>query len=156
MSLNKVMLIGNVGKDPEVRYIDNRANQSANATKVAQFSVATTERYKDRNGEQRETTDWHNIVAWRALADVAEKYVKKGTKVFIEGKLRTREYQDQSGQRRFVTEVVAERLETLGQRRDDGAERRQQSPADPGPVYRPQPRQQQSDAFSQPEDDLPF
>lgn len=155
MSLNKVMLIGNVGKDPEVRYLEN-GNQPGNATKVAQFSVATTERYKDRNGEQRETTDWHNIVAWRGLADITEKYVGKGAKVFIEGKLRTREYQDQSGQRRFVTEVVAERLETLGPRRDDGRESRQQRPADPGPVYRPPQRQQQSDAFSQPEDDLPF
>ena len=84
MSLNKVMLIGNVGKDPEIRYLDGNNPNSGN-TKVAQFTLATTERYRDRNGELRENTEWHNIVAWRNSADVAEKFIRKGTQVFIEG-----------------------------------------------------------------------
>ena len=91
MSLNKVMLIGNVGQDPEIRYLEGNA-------KVAQFRLATTERYKDRaSGENRESTEWHTIVAWRNSADVVERFVKKGTQVFVEGRLRTREWTDQTG-----------------------------------------------------------
>ena len=87
MSLNKVMLIGNVGQDPEVRYLDGN---SPNA-KVATLRLATTERYRDRNtGENREITEWHTIVLWRGLADIVEKYVKKGTQLYIEGRIRTR------------------------------------------------------------------
>ena len=97
MSLNKVMLIGNVGKDPEVRYLDGNNNPNSGSTKVATFTLATTERYRDRNGELRENTEWHNIVAWRNSADVAEKYIRKGTQLYIEGKLRTRSWTDQTG-----------------------------------------------------------
>ncbi len=111
MSLNKVMLIGNVGADPEVRYVD-----STSGTKVATLRIATTERYRDRDGNQRETTEWHNVVVWRNLADVVEKYVKKGTQIFVEGRLRTRNWEDQTGNRRYVTEVVADNLQLLGRR----------------------------------------
>ncbi len=115
MSLNKVMLIGNVGRDPEVRYLDG---QSGNA-KVATFTLATTERYRDRNNELRENTEWHNIVAWRGNADVCEKYVRKGTQLYIEGRLRTRSWDDQTGNKRYTTEIIADNLQLLGKKSDN-------------------------------------
>ena len=113
MSLNKVMLIGNVGKDPEVRYLDGSAG------KVASFTLATTERYKDRNGENKELTEWHNIVAWRGLADIIEKYVKKGTQLYIEGRIRTRSWDDQTGNKRYTTEIMADNMQLLGRKADN-------------------------------------
>jgi single-strand DNA-binding protein len=106
--MNKVMLIGNVGKDPEVRYYDT--DQA-----VAQLSLATTERgYTLPNGTQvPEHTDWHNVVLWRGLAKIVEKYVHKGDKLYVEGRIRYRSYDDQKGQRRFVTEIIAENMELL-------------------------------------------
>ena len=86
MSLNKVMLIGNVGKDPEVRYLESNPQSAGANPKVATFPLATSERYRDRSGDVRENTEWHNIVAWRNSADVAEKYIRKGTQVYIEGR----------------------------------------------------------------------
>ena len=118
MSLNKVMLIGNAGRDPEVRYLDGNSGGGAGA-KVATFTLATSERYRDRNGETRENTEWHNIVAWRQSADVAEKFIHKGTQVYIEGKLRTRSYTDASGNKKFTTEVVVDTLQLLGRRPDE-------------------------------------
>nr|MCR5571417.1 single-stranded DNA-binding protein [Bacteroidales bacterium] len=113
MSLNKVMLIGNVGQDPEIRYLEGNA-------KVAQFRLATTERYKDRaSGENRESTEWHTIVAWRNSADVVERFVKKGTQVFVEGRLRTREWTDQTGGKRRSTEIMVDNLQLLGRRSDN-------------------------------------
>lgn len=114
------MLIGNVGKDPEIRYLDQNSPNNANA-KVASFPLATSERYRDRNGEQHENTEWHNIVAWRSLADLLEKYVKKGTQIYIEGKLRTRSWTDQTGNKRFTTEVVADTIQLLGKKSDNPA-----------------------------------
>ena len=119
MSLNKVMLIGNVGKDPDVRYLESNPNNPGGNAKVASFPLATSERYRDRNGELRENTEWHNIVAWRGNADVVEKYVRKGSQLFIEGHLRTRQWTDQSGAKRYNTEVVADSLQLLGRRPDD-------------------------------------
>lgn len=138
MSLNKVMLIGNVGRDPEIRYLEGNQG-AANATKVASFTLATTERYRDRNGELRENTEWHNIVAWRNSADIAEKYIHKGTQIYIEGKLRTRSWTDQQGTKKYTTEVVVDSLQLLGKRSDntgseDGA---QPSAAQPAQAYRP-------------------
>lgn len=108
MSLNKVMLIGNVGKDPDVRYLDN-------GVAVASFPLATTERgYRLQNGtEVPERTDWHNIVLWRGLAEVAEKYVHKGDKLYIEGKIKSRSYDDQNGVKRYITEIFADNMEML-------------------------------------------
>ena len=117
MSLNKAMLIGNVGKDPEVRYLDGSNGQA----KVATFTLATTERYRDRNGETRENTEWHNIVAWRNTADVVEKFVKKGTQVYIEGRIRTRSWDDQTGNKRYTTEIMADTLQLLGKKADNPA-----------------------------------
>ena len=119
MSLNKVMLIGNVGRDPEVRYLDGNG-QNGQGSKVATFTLATTERYRDRNGELRENTEWHNIVAWRQSADVAEKFVRKGTQLFIEGRLRTRSYTDAQGTKKYTTEITVDNLQLLGKR--EGAE----------------------------------
>ena len=103
MSLNKVMLIGNVGTDPEVRYLDGN-------TKVATFRLATTERFKDRSGETRENTEWHSIVAWRQSADVAERFIRKGTQIYVEGRLRTRTWTDQQGAQHARTEINVDTL----------------------------------------------
>ncbi len=110
-SVNKVILIGNLGKDPEVRYLEG-------GTAVANFPLATSETYKNRNGEMTTSTEWHNIVVWRRLAEITEKYLKKGNKVYIEGKLRTRSWQDQDGNTRYTTEIVADNLTMLGGKAD--------------------------------------
>ena len=116
MSVNKVILLGNVGKDPEVRYFDNGGA-------VANFTIATTERgYTAANGTQvPERTEWHNIVLWRGLAEIAEKYVKKGSKLFIEGKIRTRSYDDASGNKRYITEVWGDSMELLDRKPESSA-----------------------------------
>ena len=118
MALNKVMLIGNVGNDPEIRYLDSNPQSPQGNTKVASFRLATTERYRDRNGETRENTEWHNIVAWRSNADLVEKFVHRGSQIFIEGKLRTRQWTDQTGNKRFTTEIQADNIQLLGKRPD--------------------------------------
>ena len=174
MSLNKAMLIGNVGRDPEVRYLDGSSGQA----KVATFTLATTERYRDRNGETRENTEWHNIVAWRNTADVVERFVKKGTQVYIEGRIRTRSWDDQSGNKRYTTEIIADTLQLLGKKSDNpggqGAYQSQGAPAQPShqqpapayqqqayaqpqqPAQQPMPAAPQTADDDMPEDDLPF
>ena len=144
MTLNKVMLIGNVGKDPEPRHLEN-------GTMFVTVTVATTERYKDRNGEVKEQTEWHNVVCWRSLAEIVEKYVRKGTQIYIEGKLRSRSWEDQSGQKRYVTEIVADVLKLLGRRPEQPAggtisptSAPKMAPADP------------MEGIVAPMDDLPF
>ncbi len=116
MSVNKVILIGNVGRDPEVRYLDN-------GVAVATLTLATSERgYTLQNGTQvPERTEWHNIVLWRGLAEVAEKYVHKGDKLYIEGKIRTRSYDDQNGVKRYVVEIFADNMEMLSVRPTTGS-----------------------------------
>ena len=116
--LNKVLLIGNVGQDPEVRYLDGNNGNGGNA-KVATIRLATSERYRDRNGEQRENTEWHSVVAWRNLADLAENFIKKGTQIDVEGKIRSREYTDQTGAKRYRTEIIADNIQLLGRRSDN-------------------------------------
>lgn len=113
MSVNKVILIGNVGKDPDIRYFDN-------GSAVVNFPLATTERgYTAANGTQiPDRTEWHNVVCWRGLAKVAEQFVKKGTQLFVEGKIRTRSYDDQNGIKRYVVEIYADNLELLGRKGD--------------------------------------
>ena len=118
MSLNKVMLIGNVGNDPEIRYLDSNPQSPQGNAKVASFRLATTERYRDRGGETRENTEWHSIVAWRSNADLVEKFVHKGSQIFIEGKIRTRQWTDQTGNKRFTTEIQADNIQLLGKRPD--------------------------------------
>ena len=130
MSVNKIILIGNVGQEPDVRDLDN-------GTKVANFSLATSERgYTLKNGTQvPERTEWHNIVVWRGLAEVVEKYVAKGDKLYIEGKIRTRSYEDKQGVKRYVTEVYADNLEMLGGPNKDDNGKKVTSEADDLPFY---------------------
>ena len=112
--VNKVILVGNLGKDPEVRHLDN-------GRAVANFSLATSETYKNRQGERVTTTEWHNIVLWTPLAEVAEKYLKKGSQVYIEGKITTRSWDDQEGNKRYTTEVVGREMKMLGTRESNTA-----------------------------------
>ncbi len=104
--INKVILVGNLGKDPEVRHLEN-------GSVVAKFSVATNERYKDKSGETKTITEWHDVVVWRKLAEIAEKYLTKGKLVYVEGKLTHRKWQDKEGNNRFSTEVVANNFQIL-------------------------------------------
>ena len=112
-SLNKVMLIGNLGKDPEVRY-------TTSGQGVASFSIATTEKYKNKSGEWEEKTEWHNIVLWGKLAEIAKDYLSKGKTVFIEGRLQTRKWQDKDGRDRYNTEIVGDRMQMLSPKGDGG------------------------------------
>lgn len=146
MSLNKVQLIGNVGKDPEVRYLDS-------GVVVATFTLATTDRgYTLANGTQvPERTEWHNIVLWRGLAETAEKYVRKGDKLYIEGKIRSRSYDDQKGVKRYIVEIFGDNMEMLTPR----ATRQGEQPPVPQPQPEVSPRQQ-APVQPQASDDLPF
>jgi single-strand DNA-binding protein len=137
-SVNKVILIGNLGADPEVKYTQE-------GVPVANFSLATSETWNNREGTRQERTEWHRVVVWRKLAEIAGKYLRKGGKVYIEGKLQTRSWDDQSGQKRYMTEVVANELQMLDSRGEGGG-----PPAsEPGapPDYPPSEKQ---------DDDLPF
>lgn len=107
--VNKVILIGNLGADPEVRNLES-------GVKVATINIATSESYKDKNGERQTQTEWHRVVVWRGLAEVVEKYLKKGSQVYIEGRLRTRSYDDKDGKKMYVTEIEARDLTMLGRR----------------------------------------
>ena len=136
--VNKVILVGRLGKDPEVRHLENGAT-------VANFSMATSETYKDRQtGERREQTEWHNVVLWRGLADIVEKYVKKGDMLYIEGKLRTRSW-EKDGVTRYTTEVVGDNMTMLGGRGDNTSS---------GSDY--QPPSVQDAPVDSATDDLPF
>ncbi len=135
--INKVILVGNVGKDPEIKYLDG-------GVAVARFSLATTESYKNKEGLKVETTEWHNIVLWRGLAEVAEKYVRKGKMLYIEGKIRTRQYGEENN-KKYFTEIVADQMTMLGGPRTDN----------PEPAPNAQPTAEMV-ASSAPSDDLPF
>lgn len=144
MSVNKVILIGNVGKDPEVRYLDS-------GIAVASFPLATTDRaYTLANGTQvPERTEWHNLVLWRGLAETAEKYVHKGDKLYVEGKIRTRSYDDQTGAKRYVTEIFVDNMEMLTPKGASATATAQQPTVAPA---QSQPVASQSNTA----DDLPF
>ena len=148
MSINKAILVGNVGKDPEVRYLEG-------GTSVASFSLATTEVYKNKNGEKVSQTEWHNIVAWRGLAELAEKYITKGRQLYIEGKITNRSWEDKEGNKRYTTEIVANTIQLLGRRTDENS-------GDPGPAADPgkpkttKPDQAEFTEEANEEDDLPF
>ena len=154
MSINKVILVGNVGKDPDVKYFDN-------GSVVANFTLATTERgYTAANGTQiPDRTEWHNIVCWRGLAKVAEQFVRKGTQVYVEGKIRSRTYDDANGVKRYVNEIYADNLELLGSRKREGGD----SPAGYGSPtgYSSDNTPTENTGYQTPpmmgeEDDLPF
>ncbi len=145
--VNKVILVGHLGKDPEVRHLENGVN-------VASFSMATTETITNKSGERQDLTEWHNIVVWRGLADVAEKYLRKGKLIYLEGKIRTRSWEDKEGVKRYTTEVVADTFTMLGKKDDAGSS--------PSPSAAPSNSKTElpstSDIMSDSEgaDDLPF
>jgi single-strand DNA-binding protein len=148
MSVNKVILVGNVGKDAEVRYIDS-------GVAVATFSLATSETYVSKSGEKVTSTEWHNIVAWRGLAEFAGKYIQKGRQLYIEGRIRTRSYDDKDGVKRYVTEIYAETIQMLG--------RKEQSDVPSAPASYSQPAANNTSTVSEASfdagdvaDDLPF
>ena len=120
--VNKVILVGHLGRDPEVRH-------TKSGDPVCTFSIATSERWKDKNGEQQEKTEWHRIVAWRKLAEICGEYLRKGKQVYIEGKLQTRDWEDKDGHKRYTTEVVANEMQMLGRRGDDGGSYNEDSSA---------------------------
>lgn len=122
-SLNKVLLIGNLGRDPELRYMPN-------GEAVCNFSIATTESWKAKDGSKQDKTEWHNIVMYRKLAEVAGEYLKKGSSVYLEGKLQTRKWQDKSGQDRYTTEILADEMKMLGGRGSAGADAQRAAPPD--------------------------
>lgn len=111
--VNKVILVGNLGKDPEIKTFES-------GTKKASFSLATAESYKDKNGEKKENTEWHNIVFWGNLVDVIDKYLKKGNQVYIEGKITSRSYDDKDGNKKYITEIVGTSLVMLGSKPSGG------------------------------------
>lgn len=118
MSVNKVFLLGQVGRDPEVKEIGG--------AKYATFSLATSESYKDKNGERQTNTEWHTIVCWRNTAEVVERYVTKGMQLFVEGQLRTRSWEDSEGKKRYVTEIVAKEVQFVGKK--ESSEQKQSQP----------------------------
>ncbi len=138
--VNKVILIGNLGKDPEVRHLESGAS-------VANFPIATTETYKDRNGNRQEKTEWHNIVLWRGLAEISEKYLRKGSQVYIEGKITNRSWEDQDGNTRYITEIVGDSMTMLGGARDSGNQNN-------APAPKASPKKEESNLDDP--DDLPF
>ena len=150
--VNKVILVGNLGKDPEVRHLES-------GVPVASFSVATSESYNDKNtGEKKTVTEWHNVVLWRGLAEVAEKYLHKGDQVYIEGKLRTRQW-EKDGVTRYSTEIVGENMTMLGGRpKPEGAAATPAATSAPvsQPVSPSQPAAPKADTSQAEVDDLPF
>lgn len=151
-SLNKAMIIGNLGADPEVRYTQSN-------TAIANFNLATSEKYKDSNGDMKETTEWHKIVCWGRLAEIAQQYLRKGSPVYIEGTIQTRQWEDKEGQKRYVTEIKALALQLLGNRQEAGAEMSQSTGYQRStPTAAPASKSGVvvNDDFNAMDDDLPF
>ena len=149
-SLNKVMLIGRLGRDPELRYTPNGAT-------VCNFSIATDESYKDSNGQMQDRTEWHNIVIWRKLGEIAGQYLKKGSLVYIEGKLQTRSW-EQDGQKRYTTEVIATDMTMLGGKGESGGANMDMNQARPesSQSFNQSTPEKQPDMSLPEDDDLPF
>lgn len=152
--VNKVILVGNVGRDPEVRYLES-------GVAVTNFPLATSETYTNKNGERITNTEWHNIVMWRKLAEIAEKWVKKGQALYIEGKIRSRSYEDKDGVKRYITEIVADNMQMLGKKSSDSkaedtvnADSKSTNAPTETPLDDPKPGSDKKNG--NPEDDLPF
>jgi len=141
-SLNKAMIIGRLGADPEVRYTQSN-------TAVANMSVATTERFKDRNGELQERTEWHKVVAWGRTAEVCQQYLKKGSLVYFEGPIQTNEWEDKNGQKRYTTEIKALTMQMLDSRGGGQTDENNQNQNMTSTV-------EIDESFDDMEDDLPF
>lgn len=148
MSVNKAILVGNVGKDPEVRHLEG-------GTSVARFTLATSETYKNKSGEQVKNTEWHNIVAWRQLAELAEKYIRKGNQIYVEGRITNRQYDDKDGNKRYINEIVADNIRLLGRKEDTPYTPAPNAPGRPQPDSMPGNLPEDQD-LSSGGDDLPF
>lgn len=148
--VNKVILIGNLGKDPEVRYMPN-------GQAVANVTIATSESWKDKNtGEQQEKTEWHRVVFWRRLAEIVGEYLKKGSKIYVEGKLQTRKWQDNQGQDRYTTEIVASEMQMLDSRGAGGANAGSNNYSNSAPPSTDQSQAPQMATAGDFDDDIPF
>jgi len=160
-SVNKVILVGNLGRDPEMRYMPN-------GEAVCNFSIATTDNWKDKNGQKQERTEWHNIVIYRKLAEIAGEYLKKGRPVYIEGRLQTRKW-EKDGVTRYTTEIIADQMQMLGSREGGGntyevmdedqsmpSSPSQASSSQPAPRHAPAAKPAGSSNFDDFEDDIPF
>jgi len=139
--INKVILIGNLGRDPEIQNLDN-------GVKKASFSLATSEYYKNKEGQKIEQTEWHNIILWRGLAEIAEKFLKKGTTIYLEGKIRTRSWDDKEGHKRYTTEIVGDNLTMLSKRENSSTPSNENHPTE-------EP-QNNGTGLNEPAEDLPF
>ena len=155
-SVNKVILVGNLGRDPEVRYTpDNSA--------ITNISIATTDVWRDKNGDKQERTEWHRVAFFGKLAEIAGEYLKKGSQVYVEGRLQTRKWQDKDGQDRYTTEIVADRMQMLGSRGGMGGADAADMDSAPPPSRGPAPSSGRSSSggksgskFDDLEDDIPF
>ncbi len=156
-SVNKVILIGNLGRDPETRYMPDGGA-------ITNISVATTEQWKDKNGEKQEKTEWHRVAFFGKLAEIAGEYLKKGSQVYVEGRLQTRKWQDKDGQDKYTTEIIAEEMQMLGGREGMGSAPsgdEGEAPRRAAPAPRPAPTRQaaapkSSTGFDDMDDDIPF
>jgi single-strand DNA-binding protein len=149
MSVNKAILVGNLGKDPELRY-------TPSGTAVCTFSLATTERFKNKQGEQQDKTEWHNIVVWAGLAEICGKYLTKGKQIYVEGRIQNRSYDDRDGNKRYISEVVVNEMQMLGRAGEQGG-----SAGGGGGSSRPvsqvnEPAGGPSEPPFNPDDDIPF
>ena len=149
-SVNKVILIGNLGADPETRYLPS-------GDAVTNIRIATTDQWKDKSGEKQEHTEWHRIAFFGKLAEIAGEYLKKGSPVYVEGRIRTRKWQDKEGQERYSTEIVADRMQLLGAR-GGGSEAmsREREPATASAGSKPAAQKKGGGAFDEMDDDIPF
>jgi len=151
--VNKAILIGNLGKDPQLDY-------TTSGVARCRFSIATSEQYTDKDGQKQERTEWHNIVIWNKLAEIAGEYLKKGRQVYVEGRIRTRQYQDQNGQTRYITEIVANAMQMLGGGQRGVEEAPPPEEPETLPRRQPQVRAQSADLSQEApageDDDLPF
>lgn len=154
-SVNKVILLGTLGRDPEIKY-------TPSGTPVAKFSMATNERYKDKDGNWQDRTEWHNIVAWQRTAEIIGEYVKKGDRLYIEGKLQTSSWEDkQSGEKKYRTEIVVNDVCLIGGKRGEASEeggysRRSSAPANNGFDQRPQQEHEAVNSTQITDEDIPF
>jgi single-strand DNA-binding protein len=152
-SLNKVMLIGRLGKDPEMQYFESGAVK-------ASFSLATSESYKNREGQRVDTTEWHNLIVWSKLAEIAEKFLKKGKLIYVEGSIKTRSWEGQDGNKRYITEINVQNFKMLGSKSEEGGGQQGgggnagyvKPESTPTPRIQPQPK----DPIAEEVDDLPF
>ncbi|MBU1426799.1 MAG: single-stranded DNA-binding protein [Gammaproteobacteria bacterium] len=153
MSVNKAILVGRLGKDPETRYMTN-------GEAVTNVSLATSENYKDKNGEKQERTEWHNLVFYRRLAEIAGEYLKKGSQVYVEGRIQTRKWQDKEGKDRYTTEIIVNEMKMLGSKAGGGSfevvENQSSAPARSAPADKPAAAPAAKGNFDNFDDDIPF